>query len=176
MNYFNPQSDIVSHAIRPLRTDDLTTPELLIVRSYRAWIKGMNETDSRPWNDVWNDFLGEFGTRDGKELLAWFARMINILRTHAERTVRYHQPGCPSLGQDERYFLNLVAACQNGEAMVARAQAEALVADSGVGDMLAAASQLAMALTKTQRWMPMRQADVIEIELCSMPSPSASIN
>lgn len=148
MNQINPRLSILKSALEASRTDELCQTDQLLVRSYRSWIKGLHENDSRPWNDVWNAFIAEFGARDGKLALTWFVRMINALQAHAERPVRYHQPGCPCLGDDERQFLGVVAACRAGAALAARERAETLVPVDGAKDLLAAGGQLALIMAK----------------------------
>jgi len=150
--------------------------EWLLIRSYRAWIKGLQGDDSRYWNDVWNGFLAEFGTRDGKQALAWFVRMINILQTHAERALRYHHPGCPCKGDDERLFVAVVAACQHGDAREARECASRLVAPDGVGDLIASASQLALMLANRRPRLPMRATEPGQLDLQTLPMLSTAIN
>jgi len=155
---------------------ETTNIEWLLIRSYRAWIKGLQGDDSRYWNDVWNGFLAEFGTRDGKQALAWFVRMINVLQTHAGRALRYHHPGCPCKGDDERLFVAVVAACQHGDAGEARECASQLVTPDGVGELIASAGQLALMLANRRPRLPMRPTEPGQLDLQSLPALSTAIN
>jgi hypothetical protein len=152
VNQIHPRVSAHALALLPRRTDDLDQPSRLVVRAYRSWVKGLQDNDYRLWNDVWNTFICAYGTREGKQALTWFVRMINVIREYAGRTVRYHQPGCPCLGDDERAFLGVVGACRDGKAMVARRHAETLVDEAGVGDLIGAACQLALILGPVERF------------------------
>ena len=164
MNHINPRVKILSAMPTARRTDDLDHALKLVLRAYRSWVKGIRDNDCRSWNEVWNAFTWAYGTRDGKLALTWFVRMINVIREHAGRTVHYHQPGCPCLGDDERAFLGLVGACRLGQAMTARASAEALVTAAGVGDLIGAAGQLALVLGQPERMREVEGfADVFDL-------------
>ncbi len=175
MNQIHPRLKLPPSIHAARRTDDLDAASRLLVRSYRSWIKGLKENDCRSWNEVWNGFTAALGTRDGKQALTWFVRMINVIREHAGRTVRFHQPGCPCLGDDERAFLGLVAACRDGRALVARSHADSLVRPEGVCDLLGAAGQLALVLALPD---PILDQDEIfaEIDLHAMTPPTRTLN
>jgi len=155
--------------------DQLDAAERLVVRSFRAWVKGIHENDHRPWNEAWNAFIQAYGTRQGKLALTWFVRMINVLREHSERTIGYHQPGCPCLGDDERAFVGVISACRAGSAVEARDLAASLVRAGGIGDLLGAAGQLALVLD----WSisdPGLKAKLAEFDLSSMSPVSPVLN
>lgn len=171
----HPRFNMSTPILASRRTDELDGASRLLVRAYRSWIKGLRENDCRSWNDAWNGFTQAYGTRDGKQALTWFVRMINVIRDHAGRTVRYHQPGCPCLGDDERAFLGVVAACRDGQALRARAEAEVLVRPDGIGDLLGAAGQLALVLGPVEHQG--RGDDAVEVfDLYAMTPLSAALN
>jgi len=160
---------------RASTTEQLDAAERLVIRSFRAWVKGIHENDHRPWNEAWNAFIQAYGTRQGKLALTWFVRMINLLREHSDRTIGYHQPGCPCLGDDERAFVGVIAACRAGNALEARDLASFLIGADGVGDLLGAAGQLALVLDWSVSDPSLRE-QLADFDLSSMSPVSLALN
>ncbi len=153
-----------------------TELEWLLIRAYRSWVNGLKDGNSQSWNVVWSDFLAEFGTKKGKLALVWFVRIINTLLNHAERSLGYHHPGCPCIGEDERRIIAVIAACQHGQALVARDTAIQIVAPDGVGDLIAASSQLGLLLSECRPSLPLRENKRDRFDLSTMTAMSAEIN
>jgi hypothetical protein len=130
----------------PATIEALSEGEHLLVAAFRRWIVGWMENDPAHWRVVSHDFAGAFGTASAPTALAALGRFVNVLRLNARRTIRYHQPCCPCLGADEACLVVIVAACQNGAALLARAACGWLVVDDAVGDLMGDAARLGQTL------------------------------
>ena len=176
MNHIVPPFIHLENAQIPSRMEQLTYPAQFIIRSYRSWLSGVQHNDGRAWNDVWAQFTETYGTRNGKLALTWFVRMIGVLQAHAPRTIRYHQPGCPCVGDDERLFLSVITACQTGDAAGAGRAAQSLVVSGGVSDLVAAAGQLALVMVQVDHRLDHRKTVHDDIGLDELKPLSRAIN
>jgi hypothetical protein len=131
---------------RATMLSELTRPERLIVSAFRRWILGWVENDASHWKLVSHDFVEAFGPRGATGALASFGHFVNILRLNASRPIEYHHPCCPCLGVDEACLIVVVAACQHGDGVLARAAAGWLVTEEAAGDLLCSGNLLGRAM------------------------------
>jgi len=135
---------------------ELEPAERFLVSAFRRWVLGLRDNRGALMSLVWDDFEGRFGARDGKDAMAAFAGVIRGLQCHARRRIAHHQPCCPCLGGDETGIVCFVAACQNGQPLLARGLAEGMVRDEGVGELLGAAARMARLMKKYGLELPLR--------------------
>jgi hypothetical protein len=100
------------HMPRPGASDmmALGPAALLAVAAMRAWAAPLMRPDA-PHPD-WRQLFGL--ARLAPQGLVGFEVLMTILGTHAQRLIDVHCCACPSLGEDERSMLRLVAAIQAG--------------------------------------------------------------
>ena len=164
-------------APRPTSMDDLDAAERLIVWSFRRWVIGLRENRAEHWSFVWNEFTRQFGAGAGKEALSGFAALMKGVQCYARRTLHYHQPCCPCLGDDEVSVMRLVAACQSQQLLRARSIAEWLVAPEAVGELLQGGTQLAHIMRKHALILPQRAGgEVLEAPAAQLQTASATIH
>ncbi|HEM47051.1 MAG TPA: hypothetical protein ENO23_08405, partial [Alphaproteobacteria bacterium] len=129
----------------PARMGELGQAEHLVAWGFRRWVAGHADGNGHHWAMVWNDFARTLGTGDGRDALGGLEAMVRAVLTGAPRPLACHRPCCPLLSADEFRIVAMVAACQAGNWTAAGCLAEWLAGPDGVGDLLQAASQLAMA-------------------------------
>jgi hypothetical protein len=100
------------HMPRPGASDmmALGPAALFAVAAMRAWAAPLMRPDA-PHPD-WRHLFGL--ARLAPQGLVGFEVLMTILGTHAQRLIDVHCCACPSLGEDERGMLRLVAAIQAG--------------------------------------------------------------
>lgn len=136
----------------PERTGELEPADYILLTAYRRWIAGWARSDPALWERVWNDLARHLGPARGKVAVSTLAAVVNVLRRDARRPIRYHQPCCACIGEDETCFLRLVAAARNGHWLAAREAGRSMVSDESVGDLMASAAQLARTVPVTGRF------------------------
>lgn len=147
---------VIANAPWPLDLAALSPPERLVVEAMRWWIAGLRATSAAPWSRAWNDLAVRLGPEDARSAVAAVAGLARALLEHARRPIAPHPPCCARVNADEMRLVSLVAACQGGDGPRARAGAEWLVEPDGVGDLLAAGTRLAAALSRHRLHLPAR--------------------
>jgi hypothetical protein len=140
----------------PSVTRELSPPEYLLVASLRRWVAGLRQNNGAHWRVVSVEFAGAFGAAGGTEALAAFGRAAGLLQNHPREGLGCHLPCFPRLSIHEGCFMLLVAACQYGDARLARAASGWLVTEEAVGDLMTAAATLARAMRQRGLLLPRR--------------------
>jgi len=128
----------------PAETALLDRCDRLVVWSFRHWIVGFS--DQRHWSLVWRELSRRFGRNMASEGVTALSAVVRTICGYARRNVTYHQPCCPCLAADEYRIVAFIAACRQGEWARAEGLAEWIVAQDGVGDLVAAGTQLVRAM------------------------------
>jgi len=144
----------------PRRMADLEPGEHLLLWGFRRWLSGLVDDAPSHWRIVEREFIDRFGAAHGRRSLVGLVRMIALMQSHAARSIVYHRPCCPCIGDDEATILAFLAACQRGDWSGARLRAASLVAETGIGDLLAAGARLARLLGDRGARLPLRAAPV----------------
>jgi hypothetical protein len=135
---------------------ELAPAEYLLVASLRRWVWGLRQNDGAQWHVVSVEFAGTFGAAASHEALAAFGRAVHVLHLDPRQPVRCHLPCCPCLAPYEACFMLLIAACQNGDARLARAVGGWLVGEDSVGDLIQPAATLSRAMRRRGLLLPQR--------------------
>ncbi|MEJ2119485.1 MAG: hypothetical protein P8Z76_02035 [Alphaproteobacteria bacterium] len=150
-------------AAEPLRrTADLEPGEHLLLWGFRHWVCGLADDAPAHWRMVEREFTDRFGVDHGRRSLVGLVRMIALMQGHAARSIVYHRPCCPCVGEDEAIILGFVAACQLGDWPGARVRAASLVEEAGVGDLLQAGARLAKLMGDRGAALPLRATPIME--------------
>ena len=120
--------------------------ERAVIWSFRQWIIGHVRGRVCHWQLAWQRLADLLGQDDGTHAVVALEALVRAVCRNARRTVAYHEPPCPCLGDDERDVLAIIAACQRAAWRSAAATAERLIEPDGVGDVIAAAARLARLL------------------------------
>ena len=137
---------------RPPRwTGELDPADHVLLTAYRRWIAGWARSDPGLWERAWNDFARHLGPERGRAAVSTLAAFVNVLRRDARRPIRYHQPCCPCVGEDETCVLRLVAAARDGHWLAAREACRSMVSDESIGELMAGAAELARTATDAGR-------------------------
>jgi len=149
---------VVPAAQMPRRMADLEPGEHLLLWGFRRWLSGLVDDAPAHWRIVEREFTDRFGGEHGRRSLVGLVRMIALMQSHAARSIVYHRPCCPCIGDDEAVILAFVAACQLGDWPGARLRAASLVDEAGVGDLLQAGARLAKLMGDRGAQLPLRAA------------------
>lgn len=139
-------------------------PEGLVVGGYRGLLGFAAERDVSRLEAVWNDFNRKLDRNCARLAMSGLESLIVKIGRCATCPLRFHCQGIQHLCRDECLILGLIASLQNGEDDAAFLSASALTSRSGAFEVLAAASEFAMALkmggkqllpihTDTVRWI-----------------------
>lgn len=140
----------------PRRLADLEPGEYLLLWGFRHWLCGLADDAPAHWRMVEREFTDRFGVSHGRRSLVGLVRMIALMQGHAARSIVYHRPCCPCVGEDEAIILAFVAACQLGDWPGARVRAASLVEETGLGDLLQAGARLAKLMGDRGAQLPLR--------------------
>jgi len=146
----------------PPRMADLEPGEHLLLWGFRRWLCGLVDDAPDHWRIVEREFTDRFGVEHGRRSLVGLVRLIALMQSHAARSIVYHRPCCPCIGEDEAVILAFVAACQLGDWPGARLRAASLVEEAGVGDLLEAGARLARQLGDRGAHLPLRAAAPVD--------------
>jgi len=146
----------------PRRMADLEPGEHLLLWGFRRSLSGLVDDAPVHWRIVEREFTDRLGFEHGRRSLVGLVRMIALMQSHAARSIVYHRPCCPCIGDDECVILGFLAACQRGDWPGARLRAASLVAEAGVGDLLQAGARLAKLLGDRGARLPLRAEPVAE--------------
>lgn len=146
----------------PRRMADLEPGEHLLLWGFRHWLCGLADEAPAHWRMVEREFTDRFGVDYGRRSLVGLVRMIALMQSHAARSIVYHRPCCPCVGEDEAVILDFVAACQLGDWPGARLRAASLVEEAGVGDLLQAGARFAKLMGDRGAQLPLRATTPIE--------------
>lgn len=150
-------------AAQPLRRmTDLEPGEYLLLWGFRHWLCGLIDDAPAHWRMVECEFTDRFGVDHGRRSLVSLVRMIALMQSHAARSIVYHRPCCPCVGEDEAIIVDFVAACQLGDWSGARMRAASLVDEGGVGDLLQAGARFAKLMGDRGAQLPLRAAPTVE--------------
>jgi hypothetical protein len=134
--------------------EDLTAGERLLLWSFRAWAgtPAMHQL-------VWREFARTFPPDEAPQALRALELTIDAVGRHARRAFVYHPMCCRSVTADERALLAIFAAAQADETPLALRHAAWLVHSAGVGQMVSAASALALVMEGSDLLLPRRGQD-----------------
>lgn len=149
-----------SAALSPRRMSELEPGEHLLLWGFRRWLSGLVDDAPSHWRIVEREFTDRFGAAHGRRSLVGLVRMIALMQSHAARSIVYHRPCCPCIGDDEAAILAFLAACQRGDWSGAQLRAALLVKETGIGDLLQAGARLAKLLGDRGARLPLRAAPV----------------
>lgn len=151
---------VASVAQMPRHMADLEPGEHLLLWGFRRWLSGLVDNAPAHWRIVEREFTDRLGVEHGRRSLVGLVRMIALMQSHAARSIVYHRPCCPCIGDDEVAILAFLAACQLGDWPGARQRAASLVEEAGIGDLLQAGARLARLLGDRGARLPLRAPPV----------------
>lgn len=86
---------------------NLTTPEKMILLAIRRWLE-----NERNWPLIAAEFEAAMGPEDAARALDGLAGFLEVVSSHARRTLWFRRPLCSSVTHDERSLLAFLGACQ----------------------------------------------------------------
>ena len=130
----------------PDRLGQLTSPEQVLVCTFRRWIIGMQRNYIVFWEHAWSAMADYFGSCTTRSVLRGLQYIIIGIGTSGRRPVRLHPPCCGFVCADEIWLLALIGACQRQEHGMLTALAEWLISKNGLANISDGVARIASAL------------------------------
>ena len=140
----------------PRQLETLSPHERMIALAFRHACGTYGTSDKSDWLHLLALFTATLGHQAARKAAGAVGAVMRQLSSHAHRRISYHHLLCPCLGEDELSFVQLVAAVQHRNWRIATGIARTCLSEDGIGDMIAATSQLAVILTHHEVGLPLR--------------------
>ena len=125
--------------------------EQLILDGYRSWSKGLITGNVSLWNDVWNMFAVQLGTRNGKLALDALSNFTRTLERCSSCPRKTNHAGCNFLVRDEVLILGLISGIQHDDETTIAICLDELSCPSRCDEILIAAEILAVTFRGLER-------------------------
>ena len=149
--------------------------EMLVLQGYRHWTLGFVTKNVRLWDEAWNLFCVELGTKNARDCMS---RLITFVKTLGACS------GCPlktmpldddALCRDECLVMGLIAAMQHGDDAATEICLQALSCPTRCDEIAFAARDLAFALQRAQSVLSPVPANVL-MDIAHQDMPSREIH
>jgi len=90
-------------------------PERLVLEGYRRWAAGYATGNTSHWNDVWNLYATELGTKEGRHALDALISFVKKTATCAKCPLRMFKVESTQICRDEALILCLISSMQAGD-------------------------------------------------------------